>query len=126
MVAKETRFNDRDIIFTRRLKLKDSSPLLPLVCTSMVKIATGADNYFSHITVSDIEEIQRLMCEYIVIKDEKGEKRPLTLLDLDEGFSGFIVLLAEFFEFNFGLFSQAQSMIAVMTGRSIKPSASKK
>lgn len=126
MAVKETTFNGKTLIFSRRLKLRDSAPLLPIVCTAMVKIAVGADNYFSHLTVNDVEEIQRLMCEYGEIKLEDGQKRNLTLLDIDDGFNEFIVLLAEFLEFNFGLFSQAQSMIAVMAGRSTKPLANKK
>ena len=126
MAVRETVFNGQSILFKRRLKLKDSAPLLPLVCTAMVKIATGSDNYFSHLTTHDVEEIQRLMCEYIEIRHEDGSKSPLTLIDLDDGFSGFIVLLAEFLEFNFGIFSQAQSMIAVMIGRSLKQPANKK
>jgi hypothetical protein len=118
--TKETTFNGKKAIFKSKLKMRDSTILIPVVCTTLIKIATGSDNFFSHIVPSDIELIQKYMCQYTELEDENGDKTNLTLNDIFEGQDKFIVFMLEFLDFNFGLFSEAQKLITVILGRNLE------
>jgi hypothetical protein len=118
--TKEIIFNKLNLTITGKIKLKDANILFPCVWCAMVKMATGSQNFFSHLTPNDVETFQKYMCQYIEVNDSDLGKRSLTLSDIYDNLDSFSVLLAEFLEFNFGFFSRAQSLIMVMIGRSTR------
>jgi len=121
--SKKVSYGGKTVVFKSRLKMHDTCLLLPLACDAMVRLATGEDKFLSKISISEVEMIQGYICQYSVVKQDDGKEKPLNLLDLNNGIKDFIILLCEFLEFNYGIFSQAQLMTAVMIGQNSEQAA---
>ena len=112
--SKLTKYNGKDILIKSKLKLKDYTQMLPWVFPVIFKFSLGNNNIFSHIDSSNLEESQKMMCQYIDVV-ENHLMRPITIQEMAEGY--FNLLFMEFLEFNFGIFSQAKLLIKALNGK---------
>lgn len=105
--TKKVKFHDYEVEI-KQIYLKDANILFPFVASAMTKISLGDFDYFSGLKSQDMELFQRKLCENCV-KVETGKN--LALSDIQDNLRGFIPLLLEFLEFNFGFFSEARKIL---------------
>jgi len=97
---------DRKLRITKPVIMDCNSIIVP-VMNSISKFALGELDLFSHFKPIDIENLQRLECQYSVWLDTG---KNLTLFDLSDNMHEFMAFTAEFLEFTFGFFSQARKI----------------
>jgi hypothetical protein len=97
---------DRKLRMTKPV-IMDCNTIIVPVMNSISKFALGELDLFSHFRPIDIDNLQKLECQYCVWLDTG---KNLTLFDLSENMHEFMAFTAEFLEFTFGFFSQARKI----------------
>lgn len=101
------------------IPMSKADEIFPYVMSWMTEIAMGNFSFFSNLNPSDIQLFQRVLCEnvfyYTEKVDDKGithkKRENLSYGDLNRYKKGFLPLLIEFLEYNFGFFSEARRII---------------
>lgn len=113
MESLKSTFNNFDVEIAS-MSLESANQIFPFVMSWMTEISMGNFKFFQDIKPVDVELFQKVLCENVYkFKEKEGRqvKTNLSYSDLSDCKKGFLPLLVEFLEFNFGFFSEARRII---------------
>lgn len=113
----KTKFGDYEVEVSS-VNLADGNELAPFVIQNMVKISLGDFDHLFKFEVGQLEKFQNIICKYTtkhtVDLDGNTIKKNLSLSDIKNSFTSFIIFFAEFLEYQFGFFSNSRKMTKML------------